>query len=84
MALRTAHYPCAGKWLEVPIRRDCFVVNLGDMFQLWSNGKFRSTLHRVVSVHPELHSHVAPFCLVNPAGLQRDRLEYTVAWSWPP
>ena len=41
--------PCAGKWLEVPVRPDCFVVNLGDMFQLWSNGKFRSTLHRVVS-----------------------------------
>jgi 2OG-Fe(II) oxygenase superfamily len=54
--LRTAHYSCAGKWLEVPIRRDAFVVNLGDMFQLWSNGKFRSTLHRVVSLHPKLQA----------------------------
>lgn len=49
-----------GKWLEVPIRRDCFVVNLGDMFQLWSNGKFRSTLHRVVTTKPT-HRYSTPF-----------------------
>ena len=79
-----AQCPCAGKWLEVPIRRDCFVVNLGDMFQLWSNGKFRSTLHRVVSSHPRRHIHVAPSCLLSPVELQRGRLEHTTLWSWPP
>ncbi len=39
-------------WVDVPpppMDSTTFVVNLGDMMERWTNGKFRSTLHRVVS-----------------------------------
>ena len=38
-----------GEWMDVPHRSGAFVVNLGDMLERWSNGLFRSTLHRVVT-----------------------------------
>lgn len=38
------------KWVNVaPPPIGTFVVNLGDMLERWTNGKFKSTVHRVVS-----------------------------------
>lgn len=34
-------------WHEVPPIAGCFIVNLGDMLQCWTSGKFKSTMHRV-------------------------------------
>jgi isopenicillin N synthase-like dioxygenase len=38
-----------GEWVAVPALPGSFVVNIGELLQLVSNGYFRATLHRVVS-----------------------------------
>jgi len=36
-----------GTWLSVPPDADKVVVNSGDLLEHWTNGKYKSTLHRV-------------------------------------
>jgi len=37
-----------GKWLNIPNTRHSFVVNIGDLAERWTNGMYKSTVHRVV------------------------------------
>ena len=46
----------AGDWIDVPPRGDALVVNIGDMLELWSNGRFVATSHRVRTVTEERYS----------------------------
>jgi isopenicillin N synthase-like dioxygenase len=39
----------AGGWRDVEAPETGFVCNIGDTMQLWTGGRFRSTLHRVVN-----------------------------------
>ncbi len=41
-----------GVYREVTPEPGCFVVNIGNMMECWSGGRFRSTMHRV---HPPRH-----------------------------
>lgn len=50
-----------GRLVDVPVVEDAYVVNIGEMFQLVTNGYFRATVHRVVSP---------------PAGVERISLAY--------
>lgn len=63
-----------GKWHDVPCEENSIVVNVGDMLQLASHGKYRSTTHRVVNpadntsdrislplfIHPNSHVELSP------------------------
>jgi len=34
-------------WVDVPVVPGSFIVNIGDLMQVWTNGRWRSTEHRV-------------------------------------
>jgi isopenicillin N synthase-like dioxygenase len=44
----------AGTWHAVPPSPGGFVINVGDLMSRWTNGRWRSTLHRVVNPGREL------------------------------
>jgi isopenicillin N synthase-like dioxygenase len=46
----------AGEWIDVPPVDGTFVVNIGDMLELWTNGAFVATSHRVRKVSEERYS----------------------------
>ncbi|MCV7229335.1 isopenicillin N synthase family dioxygenase [Mycolicibacterium komossense] len=46
----------AGEWVDVPPVPGTFVVNIGDMLELWTNGAFVATSHRVRKVKEERFS----------------------------
>ena len=41
-----------GRWVRPPVIEDGLVMNSGDMLHRWSNGRFRSTPHRVINDQP--------------------------------
>ncbi|SDS51887.1 Isopenicillin N synthase [Halopseudomonas xinjiangensis] len=46
----------AGEWIDVPLMKDAFVINIGDMLEVLSNGLFVATSHRVRKVAEERYS----------------------------
>ena len=43
-------------WVDVPPMPDCLILNAGDMCERWTNGRFKSVLHRVVNCGRERFS----------------------------
>lgn len=37
------------QWITVKAIDDAFIVNIGDLVEVWSNGRFRAPLHRVLA-----------------------------------
>jgi isopenicillin N synthase-like dioxygenase len=56
----------AGQWIPVPPVPGTFVVNIGDMMELWTNGRFVSTLHRARNTSGRRRLSFPMFCGTNP------------------
>lgn len=46
----------AGTWVDVPLIDEAFVLNIGDLLEIWTNGAFVATSHRVRKVAEERYS----------------------------
>ncbi|KAI9476226.1 MAG: hypothetical protein EXX96DRAFT_576291 [Benjaminiella poitrasii] len=46
----------AQEWTQAPLIEDAIIVNVGDQMEIWTNGLFKSTKHRVIFL-PE-HRHM--------------------------
>lgn len=45
-----------GEWIDAPVIKDTFVINISDMMEIISNGRFIATAHRVRKVKEERYS----------------------------
>ena len=50
-----------GDWIDAPPIDGAFIVNVGDLLEVWTNGEFVATSHRVRRVREERYSF-AMFC----------------------
>lgn len=46
----------AGEWIDAPPVPGAFIVNIGDILEIWTNGVFVATSHRVRKVKEERYS----------------------------
>ncbi|MDP4650353.1 MAG: isopenicillin N synthase family oxygenase [Haliea sp.] len=53
-----------GRWIDVPLVAGAFVINIGDMLEVLSNGEFVATSHRVRKVAEERYAFPM-FCNVD-------------------
>ena len=42
-------HPALDSWIPVPTAENTYVVNIGDVLSAWTNGQYRSALHRVIN-----------------------------------
>ncbi|KNC49133.1 iron/ascorbate-dependent oxidoreductase [Thecamonas trahens ATCC 50062] len=50
-----------GVWRDVPPRSGTFVLNFGDLLEVWTNGYIRATNHRVISPSSTMPRFSVPF-----------------------
>lgn len=57
-----------GRWHDVPHEENSIVVNIGDMLQLASDGRYQSTTHRVVNPKNNREDRISMPLFVHPHG----------------
>ncbi len=66
-----------GYWFDIPPIHDAFVINIGDMVQVWSNDRYVAPQHRVIAMESVDRFSFPYFCnpsydaIVEPLGPQR-------------
>lgn len=56
-----------GNWHDVPHKENSIVVNIGDMLQLASGGRYRSTTHRVINPDSSTADRVSMPMFIHPS-----------------
>jgi isopenicillin N synthase-like dioxygenase len=64
----------SGEWVVVPPIPGAFVINIGNLMQTWTNGRFQSTSHRVVNRYGKDRYSIAFFANPNYATVIRPLL----------
>jgi len=54
-------HPAHDSWIPVPINENTFVVNIGDVLSAWTDGQYRSALHRVINKSTTDDRYSVPF-----------------------
>jgi isopenicillin N synthase-like dioxygenase len=49
------------KWISAPPHPESLTVNIADLMMRWTNGLYKSTIHRVVNRSPEKERYSVPF-----------------------
>lgn len=76
------------QWIDIPPKDGTFVINVGDMLQVFSNDRYKAPLHRVLT-SPDTTRFSAAFfynpaysCMVEPLPVGEDGSRYTrINWA---
>ncbi|OXA57803.1 probable 2-oxoglutarate-dependent dioxygenase At5g05600 [Folsomia candida] len=72
---------------DIPPIKDSFVINIGDMTQVWSNGRYKAPIHRVLTNANKTRISIPFFlnpkysCLVEPLCPREDQIYRPILWS---
>jgi len=72
-----------GYWHEVPPVPDAFVINTGDMMQVWSNDIYQAAMHRVLAMN-EKGRYSIPFFFNPAAATEVSPLPSVISADRPP
>jgi isopenicillin N synthase-like dioxygenase len=56
-----------GRWIRVPVHPDRLIINIGDLMARWTNGRWRSTPHRVIDAADATASRKSLVTFYSPA-----------------
>lgn len=48
-----------GSWIDVPVVKGAFIINLGDLISRWTNDRWKSTTHRVIAAQESGRSRLS-------------------------
>lgn len=51
-----------GEWIDVPPIEGSFICNIGDLLERWTNGRLKSTVHRVLNTSGKERLSIPVFC----------------------